>query len=381
MKYIYSFKEINESNLEQTKNDLTILFEIENWKIEKANSFEALTEWSEDGNINMSSYKGNFENLFLNTNKKTDDKIVFDFDRGDFYTLDDDNIDLKETIEDNTELLNFYGENLNCKNIVKDDDEYWLVIDDYKFFVDYFKVDSNTSNDLISTVLSGDSYDIFDYHNTEFSITESMKLSKDNLDLIKIILALELINNGYDYDIDDIDDYSDAVDIIEENEMEEFKDILLNCIRSGHESADADEAWNDIIKEAYSFFNILKDSNKWEYHNNSKEKMLWIKFENSTDAYKAKFIINKYDDSYQDDVINYSQPYYGYTGDIKNIIETFNEVLPDKIYEYGSDTVDRDDISDSYDIFTEQKEKNPDIKVSDIIENLKMYLDTKKFNI
>jgi hypothetical protein len=381
MKHLYYFKENNESNLEQTNNDFTILFENENWLIEKANSVDALLNWAEEGDINMNSYKSNFSNIFLNTNKKTDDKIVFDFYRSDFFTLEDENIDLKEIIEDNTELLNFYGENLTCKNVIKDGDDYWLVVDDYSFFTDYFKVDRNTSSDFIKVILSGDAFDLFDYNQSSFSIQDSMKLNKDNLDLIKIVLALELINNDYDYDINDIGDYSDVVDIIEENDMEELKDILLDCIRSGHESADCDEAWNNIISNAYSFFSLLKDSITWNFYNNSKEKMLWIKFETKTDAYNAKFIINKYDDSYQDDIIKYSPPYYGYTGSMKDIINSFNEVLPDKIYEYSSSDVSSDDISKSYDIFSEEKVKNPEIKVSDIIDNLKFYFDTKKFNI
>jgi len=351
MKHLYYFKEINDSNLEQSNRDFTILFENENWKIEKANSFDALTEWSKDGNINMDSYKGNFSNIFLNTNNKNDDKMVFDFYRGDFYTLEDDNIDLKETIEDNVELLNYYGENLKCKEIVKDDDDYWLVVKDFPFFSDYFKIGDNTSDNFISTMLSGDAYDLFQYNDSSFSINDNMTLDKENIDIIKVLLTLELINNNIDIDIEDIDnisDYSDIVDIIEEYDMDELKGMLLDCIRSGHEAADEAEAWSDIIGKAYSFFGVSRDSIKWNNYNNSKEPMLWLKFDTKTDAYKAKFIIKKYDDSYQDDVIDYSQPYYGYNGSTKDLNETFNERLSDKISEYNNDGVSGDDISESY---------------------------------
>lgn len=70
MKYLYYFKDINESNLEQSNNDFNVLFENENWKIETANSFDALSEWSEDGNINMSTYKNDPSTIFLTQIKK-----------------------------------------------------------------------------------------------------------------------------------------------------------------------------------------------------------------------------------------------------------------------------------------------------------------------
>ena len=382
MKHLYYFKENNESNLEQTNNDFTILFENENWLIEKANSVDALLNWAEEGDINMNSYKSNFSNIFLNTNKKTDDKIVFDFYRSDFYTLEDDNIDLKETIDNNIELLKFYGETLICENVVKIENDYWMIVNDYTFFEDYFKIDNKTRSDLIPMILSGDLSGLFDYDQSSFNIEDSnINLNNNNLDYIKIIITLESIIYNYDIDIDDIDDYSDAVDIIKEYDMGELKDVLLNCIRSAHETADQDAAWTDIIDNAYSFFNLLKNSLKWDFYNNSKNEMLWLKFESEIDAYKAKFTINKYDDSYVDNMIDYSPPYYGYSGNSKSINDAFNEIFTDKIYEYYNNDISSEDIDKSYDILKKEKEINQNIKISDIINDIKMHLDTKKFNI
>lgn len=380
MKYLYYFKENN--NLDDS-NNFTLLFENDNWNITKANSFDSLLSWSEDGNINMNNTSSKtFSNLFLNTNKKSNDKIVLDFVRNDFYSIEDDDIYLKDFLSENKELFEFYGENLKCENIFKDGNDYWLIVDDYKFFVDYFKLDNNTRKNLIENILSDEGYSA-EYSTVDFELSDqSIKITKDNLEMIQIVLIIEkLMNDEYDYDIDDISDYDDIVSIIDECDMVDLKNILLSCVCTGHERADENAAWNDVYDNIVSFFNVDDKSNKWDFYNGSKEQMLWFKFKTKNDAYNAKFTINKYDDSYEDDVIDYSPPYYGYSGNNKDINNSFNEDLDGRITEYDSADVNFDIIKEYYDIFKEQKEINSEIKVSDIIDNFKIYLDTKKFNL
>jgi len=380
MKYLIYFNESIENNIDNSSNDFTTLYEDDNWIVTKAKSYESLETWSEDGNINMKTHRYDFSNLYLNTNKKDNTKIVLNFDRTDFYNIDDDVIYLKDFFDENNYLFKFYSSIIPCDNIVKDNNDYWLVVKDYSFFEDYFKLDSGTRHDLIKEILSDEGYNA-DYSTSNFELDENIKLNKDNLDIVKILLFLEKIENDYEYNIDDISDYDDVVSIIEEYDLDDIIRIFKSCICTGHERADSNAAWNDIFNEIVSFFGIDENIIKWDHYNNSIGQMLWLKFNSESDANNAKFIILKPDDSYEDDIIEYSPPYYGYSGDSKYIVETFNEEFIDRITEYDNVDVNYDKIIDYYNFFKEKQEINPNIKITDIYGDYKIYLDTKKFNI
>lgn len=382
LKKFIDFEYINENNnskFDEYKNEFDVIYDSEKWLVTKPKSYEALKYWSKDGNINMDSYKNKYTNLFLNTNKTNESKVVLDFNNKDFFTLDDEEIYLMDLFDENKELLELYGKNLNCKNVVNKDNEYWLVINDYTFFSDYFKVDNNTRDDLIKLVLSYEAYSIFSYSPSDFEINENIDLNDSNLEILKLILLLESINDDeIEIDIDEITTYSDIVDVVKEYDLDVFKTILKDSICSAHEAADEAEAFDDIIKTAYKFFNLSKESATWE-NNGAADSILYIKFNSDIDAYKAKIIINKYDESYNDDnKISYSPPYYGYSGDIN---DSFNDIIRDKIYEYDSDFVKYQDISETEDFLKEKKETNPNILMSEIKDEIKMILKSKKYNI
>jgi hypothetical protein len=209
-------------------------------------------------------------------------------------------------------------------------------------------------------------------------------LDKDNLDLVKLLLIIEKIKNidDYDYDIEDINDYDDVVNIIKSYDLDDLKSIIKGCICTAHEIADATAAWNNVINEIYDFFNLEQiTNNSWRMYKN--KLCLWIKFKSNTDAYLAKFIINNYDDSYSDSMIEYSPPYYGYDGKSKDIINSFNEELVDKILDYNSDNLTNIEFVEYFDIWKEMKKNNLKLSIDDseFLNKLQMSVDMKKFNI
>lgn len=153
------------------------------------------------------------------------------------------------------------------------------------------------------------------------------------------------------------------------------------AIRDANESADQSAAYEDLTDEVYSFFNLKMGSAKWENYKNSKYSKLFIKFKSREDAYRAKFIINKYDDSYEDDVIEYSPPYYGYSGDLKEKQEIFDNELPERLDEYENDNIDGERINKYFDTWKKVKESHPDFSDNQIIEEIEIILNSEKYNL
>lgn len=393
MKYIKKFEETeddSEINLENHKDEIEKVFETKNWIIINPKTLEALYYWSQDqgwsdieGDIDRKYKHYDSQDLmyiYININKTNDDRIFFDFHKSTFYGENEYEVYLKDFFDSNPELLSYYGEILSCSNIVKDDDAYWFVIDDYVDFEKYFKLDRNTRKDLIKTVLGGDSFYIFNYNPSDISLDSyNIDFDKENLILAKVILLIEKQNEDYDYEITDIKDYDDVVDIVEEYDIDNLKDLLTRCVCEGVELADADAAYDDITNEIYKFFNFEMGSAKWANYKQSKNQKLWIKFKSKDDAYRAKMIILNYDDSYEDDVIEYSPPYYGYSGESKVIEERFNEAF---IERWSDDyTHYENEIDDYKDAWKNLIKENPNMVEEDILKELDIVISAKKYGI
>lgn len=395
MKYLRYFEEENtEIDLEQFKDDVEKVFENNEWLVVKPKSFEALLYWGQGTewritDINTRYYPGTFkpqkydlnDKVYININKSDDKKYLFDFYRSYFYDEDEDDVYLKDFFETNNDLFNFYGEVLDCNNIVKENGEYWIAVEGYSYFESFFKLDNRTRDDLVKDILGDDYY--CNYGSNDFDLEQyGIEFDEENLEIIKILLMLEKLDNDYDYDIEDITDYDDVVSIIKEYELDDLKTTFLVCICDAHERADMNAAWEDVTKEIYSFFELSLEngSPKWDNFKNNKNQYLFIRFKTPSDAYLAKFRINNYDDSYSDDVIEYSPPYNGYDGETKDVNETFNEALPERLPEYYSNW---DEVDKNYDAWKEMKKENPNISIDDseLMDKIKLKLDAKKYNL
>lgn len=393
MKYIKKFEETeddSEINLENHKDEIEKVFETKNWIIINPKTLEALYYWSQDqgwsdieGDIDRKYKHYDSQDLmyiYININKTNDDRIFFDFHKSTFYGENEYEVYLKDFFDSNPELLSYYGEILLCSNIVKDDDAYWFVIDDYNNFSKYFKLDRNTRKDLIETVLGGDSFDIFNYNPSDISIDSyNIDFDEENLILAKVILLIEKQNEDHDYEIPDINDYDDVINIVKEYDIDDLKDLLTRCVCEGVELADADAAYEDITNEIYKFFNFELGSAKWDNYKQSKNQKLWIKFKSKSDAYRAKMIILNYDNSYEDDIIDYSPPYYGYSGESKVIEEHFNEAFIERLDEFYKHY--ENEIEDYKDAWKNLIKENPNMVEEDILKELDIVISAKRYGM
>ena len=380
----YNEKPIEGENYDDFKDDVEKVFENDNWLVIKPKSFEAFCYYAQDQEWSDAKYgrKYNFNpNIYLNINKKDDSRIVLNFSRGDFYGEDDEKIYLKDFLEENQDLFTLYGEVLDCSDIVKEGDNYWIIVDDYEYFAPYFKVDRNTNEKFIKSVLSGEGFEFFDYSYRDFDINEPyLEVDEDNLLLLKIVLMLEKQNNDdYDYEIDEIEDYKDICRIIKRYDIEELENSLKMSISRAHSDADDSAAYEDLTNEVYSFFNLEMGSAKWQ--NYQKDNKLWIRFKSKSDAYNAKFIINKYDDSYEDDVIEYSSPYYGYRGKLEEIQEIFDNEIPDRLWDYDNDDINGKRINKYFKTWKKIEKENPNFSDDEMMKEIEILLDAEKYNL
>ena len=384
MKYIRYFED--NTNLENFKDDIEKVFENKEWLIIKPKSFEAFCYYGQDQGWTDVDYnrKYNFRaDTYININKDDDKKIVLNFGRGEFYGKDEDTIYLKEFFDENPLLYNFYGDIIYCSDIVKENVDYWIIVGDYDYFSSYFKLDRDTSEKFIKSVLLSDAFQYFDYDNV-FDIDEyGLDVDDENFSILKMILILEKLHNEdeYDYFISDIKNYNDVVHIINTYDFDEIESMLKNSIRRGHQDADADAAYEDLTDDVYDFFELELGSAKWQQYKNKKEDLLWIKFKTKEAAFRAKFLINNYDDSYDDDKIDYSQPYNGYNGKTETMNEVFNNEFLNSVGEYDNNGINWKMIEESLELWKEIKLQNPDIDEDELYDDFEIRLNAKKYNI
>lgn len=377
----FSDKEkLNNQELIKLAGKDNIVYESKNFIVVKPRNYDDVkilfnnTEWSEE------YYKTNF-NIYINIDKRSNEKTLFNFYNSDFIDKNDENISLFEFFEQNSELLEFYGDMVNCNNtkpaIIEENNQYWAVTKGYEDYADYFDVKgSNVRDKFITNMLSGDYSEYFEYETKYYDIDDyGIKANDENLLYLKIILLLEAKNNeDYDYDINDIDDYDDVVDIINDYDIDDLKDHLKRIICKANETADGDAAYNKITNSIYDFFGLELGSAKWQTYKNND--CLWIKFKSKLDACYAKMVVRDLDDSYSENdktTFKYSSPYNGGDDKVKN--EYFNTELSDTISEY--DNVDSNLVDLCYKNWDELK----NISQDEMFNKIDLLTKSTKYNI
>ncbi|MCK9417312.1 hypothetical protein M0Q97_11750 [Candidatus Dojkabacteria bacterium] len=379
----FSDKEIqNNQELIKLAGKDNIVYESKNFIVVKPRNYDDVkilfnnTEWNEE------YYKTNF-NIYINIDKRSDEKTLFNFYNSEFIDKDDDNISLCEFFEENSDLLLFYGDIVNCNNttpaIIEENNEYWAVTSGYEDYADFYNVGHNTRKEFIPDMLRGDSFEYFEYESKYYDIDDyGIKPNDENLIYLKIILLLEAKDNDYDYDITEISDYDDIVEIINDYDIDELKDYLKRIICEANENADADAAYDKITDYVYDFFNLEPKSAKWQTYKNNDS--LWIKFKSKLAACNAKMVVSDLDDSYSENdktTFEFSSPHNGYggLGDNKNKNDYFNSGLSDTITEY--DNVDSKVVELCYKNWNELK----DLTQDEIFNKIDILMKAKKYNI
>ena len=372
MKYIKIFENFNK--------DKEKIFEDQKWLVIKIKSYESLLSYSEGTewhikNVNSWSgystekYRFN-DKIYINIDKQKNVKYLFDFDTEKFYDNENNDLYLNEFFDKNSDLMNIYGEIINCSNIVKDNGEYWIVIGDYDYFEPYFTVSRDVRADYIKNILSRDY--LCEYDPSDFKFDEDVIVTDDNIQLLKMILRLEKIYNDYKYDLNDIKDYNNITEIIKEYGLDELKRILRLSICESNENADVDEVYDQTIIKIYNFFGLINGSADWKSNNN-----LWIKFDSNKSAYKAKLIITNFNNSYEDEKIDGNPPYNGYNANYQDICAQFNSILIDRLYDYRSDNLDSETIFKYFD----KLDSKENISEDDIIKEIELLINSEKYNL
>ena len=388
MKYIKLFED-SQNKYDDFKDDVEKIFEDDNWLVIKPKSFYALCYYDNQVRYNGNNFNYKNSQIYININKNDDDNIVIlNFDRDDFYD-ENSTVYLKDFFEENSELYNLYGDIVQCDEIIEENGEYWLVVDGYSDFVDFFDT-GNSKNDLsenfVKGVLVGEGFEFFQYDDI-FDIDDyGIETDEDNFLQLKVVLILEKMLNEekYDYDLDDIKDYDDICSIVKEYGLKKLKNVLKYCVRKAHEQADADKAYDELTDAIYKFFNLELEngSPKWQRYKGSKDQKLWIRFNSKSDSGRAKFIFHNYDDSFEDDnKIDYSSPYNGYYGDSKVVNDYFNEEVPEKLCDYNSNGIDDDMIHQNVEMWKQLKKDNPIITDKELYDELEIFMNTKKYNL
>lgn len=394
MKYLKTYEE-HQLYLPFDYADQRNVFENDRWMVIKPTNYEDLVKLSNGTEWTYQSYKNfnfNSDYFFVNINKINKEKSYFNLYQSHFYDNDDNEIDnLKEFFDINTDLLKFYGEIINCENdspaIIKDNNEYWMIVDGYTDFVDYFKTDRDVSANFIKDMLEGDSYEYFNYSLSDFKDIEnySIKLNIENLNLLRFILKIEQIyNNDFDYNINEIKDYDDVSNIICKYDIDDLKDIFSNCICMSTEYAEGDKCYEHIKDLIFDFFSLNSKSAKWEYYKGGKYQKLFIKFNNNNAAYNAKLRIKNYDDSYNEDddsYIKYSVPYYGYSPESKTINYYFNDELSNKIDEYTPENYSKEEFITYLNIWNKLNDEEKKKIDNELMDEIQMRVDAKNFNL
>ena len=388
MKYILYFKE-NTNNF----ND-DIVFQNDDWIIVEPSSYESCCHWGQNTEWKVAdgSHKYYFQKdtYIVIENKNplfpdTNDKYYICLNNAEFFDKEENTVYFKDFLEKDSVLFNFFGERTKCSNIKEDNGEWWVVVSDYSDFSEYFKLDRDTRSDLIKKVLSGDYMDIFCYNSSDFTIKDqNIDLTEDNLIYFKCILRLEkAYGNDYDYEMNDINDYDDIAKVVREYHLTLLEKAMKSAICEAQESADGNQAYDEITNAIYDFFNLEMGSAKWKKTKGFKYDALWIKFKSKSDAMSAKFIFVNYDESFKDDLIDYSPPYNGYYGSTEDVEEGFNECIEDKIDNYyrKANDITIDQINDYYDYWIEEKKKNPDATDDEVAKEVQFYLDAKRYNL
>jgi hypothetical protein len=388
MKYIKKFEEQQLSLFDDYSDEIEIIFEDKEWRIIKPKSYEAFDFYTQNIDWNFRQYDFN-NDIYLNINKEDNNIIVFDFYNEEFYDKEANSIYLEDFFNKNSNLMSIYGKLYNYSNIVEENNSYWYLVDDWSDFTDFFNTDRrDITEGFIKSVLAQDAWDMFQYDNDVFQLDDyGLELKDDSLFLLKIMLIIKKTkDDDFDFDLDDIKDYSDVCSVIEEYGIKDIEDFLKMVISRSHEYSDQDNAFEELTEAIIDFFNFEKagenDSPKWQHYNNSKHQKLWVKFKTNDDAYRISLILN-FPDQFEDkSYIDYSPPYYGYSGDYKVTNTYFNDEVYERYIDYNFNDMTYEEIDEASEIWKDIKKKHPDYSDEKLFNDVYLLLlDTNKYNL
>lgn len=373
MKYIKLYEE-HQQKLNFDFGDTIIkLYDDDNWMIVKPNSEEDFEFLAKNTNWDLDRYD-DFDELYVNINKESKEKYLFDFYDNEFYD-DSRDISLKDFFDENKKMAEKYGDFFDCgkkaPTVIKKDNKYWLVVSDFSDFYNFFEEDN-----FVKSLLSGEGYELFIGNGNSDLDQYGIKLTDNNMILMKVIILLDSINNDYVVNFDDIKTYYDIINIINTHKIKDIKSYLKRCISGADVQAKESEAYNAVLDSVYEYFGLVDGTAKWEKDPNSNSDNMWIQFNSKYNASIAKFRILDLADEYGEDLISFSQPYYGYDGDDSTRSDSFNQEISDRYDEYDGDG----DAANEYAVYWENALKN-NISESDIIEQIKIKMGGDVYNL
>lgn len=273
-------------------------------------------------------------NIFINKSEinsnNSERRVQIHLESGQFMDMNDSEIGKKEFFDKNPEVFNYLYDKYKDKysgplDIKKEGDKIYIVTDGWGDYAENFVTGRDISEEFIKDVLTGESFDYFDYSpsDSDASYYEG-DINEENIKTIK-----EKIKKlDSEVEVTESPSGGELVDLVKENgSLEEIEDAIKIAGVQAQESADADEAYNKLIKAIKNHYGFTEI--KWEgdklFCEISESDYKSIFFD---DERSAKDALSNSDD---DTMIDCSPPYNGYNGDIdKNY---FNENLSERLNE------------------------------------------------
>jgi hypothetical protein len=266
-------------------------------------------------------------------NKESNSTVIIDND--DYLWEINNMLDKTTTIAYNN-ILKKYNDPINFDDLKKIGDDYYLIVDEWSDFADYF---DNDKSSFVRDILSGDGYKYFDNYESDFDSLISYNLPNENN------ISNEVKQKTKEIALEKGIITSDEIETISIEEIlqrdkeegdEEIVDVFLRGYDDAKNGANENEAYNSLINSIVNHFNIDKDNIKWVKNEKTDKETLYLKIIKILPEYYVLYHINKNYNSFiqgytdEEGVIPYSEPYYGFDGDVED--DDFNERVLEKLY-------------------------------------------------
>lgn len=193
-----------------------------------------------------------------------------------------------------------YKRGLGDLNYFKKGGKHYIQFNGWEDWSGYINEDRDTSREFIEAILSGDSFEYFD---SDFmpDVADSLHWILEDPESTKMIAEKFEEIGG---DSETAKDPEKMMEIIvEDSDFEELKYAISYALANSQQSADESEAYRDIIKKLKEHFGIGEPEWTGEFH------ISQITKEGFSKLLDAGFDGNE--------KLDYSPPYYGYSGDIE----------------------------------------------------------------
>lgn len=262
--------------------------------------------------------------IFINKNKINSQdpgrRVQVHLEAGQFMDMNDGEVDKRDFLNDNPEILNFLFNQMK-PSLEQDkseyriiDGKYYMVKNGWGDFSEKFKSGRDISEEFIKAVLSSDAWEYFDNQINADLADACGYINEENILDIQKILVKRFPDKNFEEYGSDLDDVLSGL----ENEGEDVEDIIdaiKHAMSNAQQSADESEAYDMLTKAIISHYSIK--SYDW------KDDKLFVEVPES----EFKMAVMGVAD--EDDEINYSPPYYGYSGDVDK--GHYNEELDNKL--------------------------------------------------